>query len=1025
MTPEEKLISRIRDFCRGDASEKTPQAEEWAEQFADLCERLNGRLRRCADYLDRGLRSEAVYEARMSPPLVDTADRASFNEITQWRNYCKDFGLTVPPPLHLEIVDRLRTEQETESRLEPLLRKYRRLVHRGSVADRIEVLQQIRAADPENPVWRENLLPLQRQRNRELLARAEAHLEAGELEELERIYEELTSPSNLAAPSQEQLGCIADAVRDFRLQRGQRRATGVVEQLDSAVRGGDENRVAALVDEWYRLPEPARNLLDNEKIGHVRDAENWLQVRTTRRESREAVHELIAETRDLVNEPEVQPDDLRFRLRELRAAGDEVPPDLLEELENTLSVRRRHERVRRVLHRVRIAGAVVAILALLGVGSWWAYRQFAFESTADRVAFALDAGELARAEEALDDLEASTAPWIWRGNADVARLRRELRRRQEIRADRREAFTEAMAELEQVHDRRYAESEAQIERVVQDAEALADTSDQEERLRAWKNEYDLFRERRRQAELRRVEKILASGRAALNKHDRDAFASLGEEQRALQDVQADMRELPENERELGTQLGDRLATLRAEVDAWERDLESRARRAEQAEARRKELLESLPAALPDFDAFGELAREYVTAYPQDPFSAALQRLVNELPLFRDAAALAGFSITDLPLSEVDVRRVNRVVEQLQGGPDTLWRSDLNRCLTYTEKMAQVRRDLAALQALPTFDWNVFHIRPRGGDNWQPVYYPDLIRSRTDRSQTGEEVTRYWGEIYQYDAGEAKPWREHTSDVFPDGLNTRRFDVRIGDKPGSQLVPHGRFVRRLVAGARPGEPMDRYLMAAVGRLLDDEEMAQIPRALLIQKLVKLARWCAIDRVEPLETWFEETRNWPTHVRWYLDTEAVQTARDDIRRALQKLEDPQHAVDALDVAAARLVRILGAGVRWAGWVEEGSGGKWIPHVQDSEAVALWVVDAGGAGVSSPASFLVRWRREASGTWTEDSGQQTGAVLPMQPLFAPESPLGPGAGVEAPADAAGKTLPVHAWPAAWPLNLRTDER
>ncbi len=63
MTPEQNLIQQITRVIENNQLEKNSLLEEMAAQYSELCSEVNTRLLRCAEYLQKGLLSEAVYEA--------------------------------------------------------------------------------------------------------------------------------------------------------------------------------------------------------------------------------------------------------------------------------------------------------------------------------------------------------------------------------------------------------------------------------------------------------------------------------------------------------------------------------------------------------------------------------------------------------------------------------------------------------------------------------------------------------------------------------------------------------------------------------------------------------------------------------------------------------------------------------------------------------------------------------------------------------------------------------------------------
>ena len=161
MTPEQQLIHQIQQVLGSASLEKNAALEDLALQFAELCDAANARLARCSDYIDKGMRSEAVNEAHNLPDLLVLADLLSFDGARKWRNLCADLEMTVFQPLDSNLLEKLRQAVARETDMEPLLREYRRCVYQGDHRNCILLLRRIREADPDNPSWIANLQPLE------------------------------------------------------------------------------------------------------------------------------------------------------------------------------------------------------------------------------------------------------------------------------------------------------------------------------------------------------------------------------------------------------------------------------------------------------------------------------------------------------------------------------------------------------------------------------------------------------------------------------------------------------------------------------------------------------------------------------------------------------------------------------------------------------------------------------------------------------------------------------------------------
>jgi hypothetical protein len=71
MADHQHIIDQIRAFIAAADHTKTPHLVELASEYASLCNDVNARLRKCTDYLRRGLRAEAIHLAEEHPVLLD------------------------------------------------------------------------------------------------------------------------------------------------------------------------------------------------------------------------------------------------------------------------------------------------------------------------------------------------------------------------------------------------------------------------------------------------------------------------------------------------------------------------------------------------------------------------------------------------------------------------------------------------------------------------------------------------------------------------------------------------------------------------------------------------------------------------------------------------------------------------------------------------------------------------------------------------------------------------------------------
>src|SRR5437899_1266484 len=72
MTNSQETVDQIRSFLQSADQTLTESAKQLAEAYASACQEINTGLRRCAEFLQQGLRSEAIHLAEAEPQQVAT-----------------------------------------------------------------------------------------------------------------------------------------------------------------------------------------------------------------------------------------------------------------------------------------------------------------------------------------------------------------------------------------------------------------------------------------------------------------------------------------------------------------------------------------------------------------------------------------------------------------------------------------------------------------------------------------------------------------------------------------------------------------------------------------------------------------------------------------------------------------------------------------------------------------------------------------------------------------------------------------
>jgi len=89
-----RTIDEIRSLMQDEVIELTAQLEQLASEFAQGCREANERLRKCEEFLNQGLRAEALHFAELAPNLLDQVGMLDFPELAEWSDFLADNAAT-------------------------------------------------------------------------------------------------------------------------------------------------------------------------------------------------------------------------------------------------------------------------------------------------------------------------------------------------------------------------------------------------------------------------------------------------------------------------------------------------------------------------------------------------------------------------------------------------------------------------------------------------------------------------------------------------------------------------------------------------------------------------------------------------------------------------------------------------------------------------------------------------------------------------------------------------------------------
>lgn len=917
MLPEAQLVADIREVARLEVPERTPEAEELAEQYADICTALNERLIKCGDFLDKGMRSEAVHEVSVPPPLIELVDVLNFREVSKWRNMCEDLGMRVFPLLRLDIVDRLREASATEGELDPLLREYRRQVHKGSRDEQIRLLREIRTRDSDNPVWAENLAPLEEAQYPELEARVEEALDSQDLPLLADLQREITHPQRTVEVADELVARVAEVLdRDRRRDHAERirRAGETVREAFAARR---ENDLDAALEAWHALLESTDVKPEPDLECDIREAGEWLDAERKRRQEDDAFRDLLASLTAEVDREFPDSEAVRTLYRRLQATGRDIPDDVPGAVSQAIArVEDREQRRRRSRATLVTVVSLVAVIALLGA----AVLVMNAQSTRKRrsaLRALVEAGDYRNAADYLERLKQEKPKLFFR--EDIQQYARRVQEALNARDERLQSFEVVMNELEAIRANGFEAPEARVAALVDRARDAAPDAAGRTRVAAWENaRMQALRNRQQRLDDRFRQAVAVASRRLEMERQRD-FGALDQEAEAIQTVKELLEQALLLREEASARLHESYDQVETGLRAWAAEFKERRDQAASLDQDRQRMVLALDQALPDLELFLQLSRGFIERFPQSPRCAGLRRVLADEELLDDALTA--------PAQRGSVR-------------GSIWypeRAALGRAKTAIQALPdQVLGDLVALPGMKVF---VVNRRPRNGGEWEAIYYQERLFSR-EGQEDGVEYTMYWCDAFRTSDTDPQPWVERIK------FSTTDYEVETFRDKDQNRVPQARFLKELQAMIQQTRDDDvalvETLCSAIADAARHPDMPQIPKAWIIRRLAAGLESVAIRPVPELVKLRRDLGFVAEDLNWmHTKGAAIVAANRRIREALAEIPEMDAVGDAIQQQWGLMTAAVTRPLKLAGRLVKNQVGAYDLKLVEPGVPELWVI------------------------------------------------------------------------------------
>ncbi len=617
MIDYQRTIDNIRNILASTETVSLEFVSATATEYAEVCERVNDRLRQCSGLLREGLRSEAIQQCEAEPNLLSLVATLDCPERGEWSAFLSARQLPQPSPLLMDDAAELNEAYSQEKPLATLLRRHRLLaLSRRPLKDRISTLRKLAKLDANNPVWPDDLRTYEQARQQEIRRAAEHEYKHGNLGALEELVHDVQSADWLAPPPSALVKQICNA--HTRLMREQARFNleRIEPQLNDAFSQFDATLGRTLRDRWNSAAEIAGLAQDDPLYDRAAPALEWLDE-----QDREAAHEdgyktAVADLENALDNEEGRASLERCAHAVLRY--DRPIPPVVEERLRTHMVDLELARTRRF--RLIVAGVAAAVV-LVGSGIGYALLSHA---QAEQVAAHVNAlqtlianDELDEAQKHLDQL-AAAAPDI-ASNAEIQQLSVDLAARIHAEHARLEDFARAIEAAEE------AGEEQPDRKSLEDARRLAKQDSEKERVQRLESAIaavDRHRQAQRDDEfLRRLKEI--QGRIdAINRNNPNEQV-LGEVRRALTDLITQSQGIAVPGLDQGKVLQGRIQLL-----------DKALQRLNQIDV----ALTAIDRSVGDVDYFQRALEHFVGEFPDSSQAVDFKRVATEGALWKEVAA---------------------------------------------------------------------------------------------------------------------------------------------------------------------------------------------------------------------------------------------------------------------------------------------------------------------------------------------------------------------------------------------------
>jgi hypothetical protein len=963
MSEIHQVIDKIREFMNSEDGTIRGEHQQLAEDYAKACTEANQRLKQCERLLQQGLRTEALHAAEAKPLLLDLVAALQFPERAEWVETVQSHDLMAPPVLFLDSAAALNEAYAQQDPLADLLRRHHLLVlSRAPLSERIAILAQIAARDPDTPHWEDDLRSYQKVRLRQIVEEATPAAHHRDLAALNGLVHELEATNWLEPPPSSLLqGVKATAVK---VRRANARAAlaPLADQLNDAFAEFDVEIGRLLRARWGEHSEDAQLTRDDPLCQKAEPALSWLAGQDRQERDAEEYHRALLELEAALDEDADRP-----TLEQLVTAIHRFEMPFPETLHKRLVARfetldREVRRRKRIIVGACATGLVMLLVAMLGVARSGARQRHIAETVAAADRF-VQQGEPDAARDFVRDAEAAHpdiagATQIGELKARIGGERRRVDQFQGMLKEARDAPPGATEPAGLGDARRLARTEDEKARVSR----LAD-----ERAKHWRA---ILADHDRELQPRVTSLDTQVTELESRLHQVEPLARLTA---TFELARKDHAPLIRDTRDASEQLREKVAEFGKRLDRAEQGIQRQARMEAGEAAMTKAICFDGRTPVRDASAYAAAVQRFLEQSPDSPRVPQLREGLKERAAWEAALAWNELLRTwrndhrdlDSPkAARVVADDVKKYLDTYKSSPDAATARRLRQCAEAALARSAERQELARVFHAPLM--NLAMIRTQSNERFYSKSEP-MIDLMSVRSQQFEY-------IYSFD------------------LNNLRSGIRqgldikaIGPSPQKAIARDA--LKVLDANANSWEA---DMVAILERIRKDREVDSLLQADLLKRVGEAAGKGSVPLREALEKVLGDLKAVDSLIPWMdpRDTKARE-ARLNAARLIARLSDFR-ALLRQDPRNSRFLELaLASDLQPVGWIARDPNG-WTCRIgqgrpETSSESELWMVEPDSNGSLTWQRIGVLSGGRASLSVAEPNRQ----LIEGRPIFAGKHP------------------------------------